>query len=101
MSSEIGVNNTLIILQLRRSATGQHLTIGQTINMFSQIHDNPHVMFDYTQSDTKLFIRPPQPVNQAVNQRRVNTSGWLIQKQNFRLIHQRHCKFKQLLLTKG
>ena len=56
-------------------------------------------MLDDQQGDTKLGISAFEPVDNAVDQGRVDAGRRLVQQQHPGLVHQRHAEFQQLLLA--
>ena len=58
-------------------------------------------MLDDEQRDPELAIGLAEPLQQAVDQRRIDARGRLVEQEHLRLAHQRHGEFEQLLLAEG
>src|SRR5690606_28189613 len=95
MRPQIRVDYALIVLNLIRCSGCEHLTMRKAINVMRHVHDHPHVVFDDKQGDPELLIRPPQAVDQSVDQRWIDAGGRLVKEQNRRLIHQRPGEFEE------
>ena len=52
MSSKIGVDDALVVLQFLRYTAGQHAAIGKAVYSRSQVHDHTHIMLDHAQGDS-------------------------------------------------
>ena len=94
-------NGRMLASGAPRCTAGQHAAIGKAVNVRSQVHDHTHIVFNHAQGDSQFLIRPLQPVDQTVDQCRVDTGCRLVEKQRLRFVHKRHGEFQQLLLTKG
>ena len=71
------------------------------IDALRQIHNHPHVVLDDQQRHAKAAVDGPQARQHAVDKRRVDSGGGLVQQQHRGARHQCHGQFQKFLLAEG
>jgi hypothetical protein len=79
MSSEVGVDYPLIILNFVRRTLGQHFAMRQAVYGLGQIHDHAHVVLDYEQGNAKLGIGTLEPIDQPIDQGWIDARGGFVE----------------------
>src|SRR5438445_383638 len=69
--SQVGVEDALVLLHLFRRSLGEQLAVREAVDVLGELHDHAHVVLDDEQRDAELPVRLPEPLQQAVDERRV------------------------------
>src|SRR5436309_1218430 len=72
MRPQVRVEDALVALDLLGLALRQQLSVRQAIDVLGQLHDDAHVVLDDEQRDPELAIGLAEPLQQAVDQRRID-----------------------------
>jgi len=73
----------------------------ETGDAMGEVHDDAHIVLDDEERHAELGIGAAEPVDKAVDERRVDAGRRFVEKQELRLVHQRHGEFEKLLLAEA